>query len=61
MSALLRDIEGHAFPHEKQDIRITMTFGLCPRDGEMDSARLIRMADARLYEGKARGKNCVVW
>lgn len=61
VSALLRDIEGHAFPYEKQDIRITMTFGLCPRDGETDPARLIRMADARLYEGKARGKNCVVW
>jgi diguanylate cyclase (GGDEF)-like protein len=40
---------------------ITVTIGVaaCPEDG-MEPNKLMRIADERLYRGKARGRNCVV-
>ncbi len=41
-------------------IGVTMTFGLTSSDEERDVEKMISIADARLYQGKAQGKNQVV-
>ena len=43
------------------DIKITMTFGLSEYDFEKDGETAIKEADERLYQGKANGRNQVVY
>ncbi len=51
-------IEEHLFVYEENAIKVTMTFGLCQtRSGNVEEA--MKHADAALYEGKRKGKNCV--
>ena len=61
VSEKLRErIEQKQFIYFGHSIHITMTFGIALYDasGNMDTS--IRLADQALYEGKDRGKNCVV-
>lgn len=43
------------------EIKITMTFGLSEYDFEKDGETAIKEADERLYQGKANGRNQVVY
>lgn len=56
-------IEEHAFLFGGNSIPVTVSFGICSLDpsldGKIDSAGLIAAADAKLYEAKSAGRNCV--
>lgn len=46
--------------YKGKKIDVTMTFGLTSSEEERDVEKMISIADARLYRGKAQGKNRVV-
>lgn len=69
LEALRVDIESTQIPIEEASLFATVTFGLadkteiCPVEQVVNSKtidQLIRLADKRLYQGKAAGKNKVV-
>jgi diguanylate cyclase (GGDEF)-like protein len=49
------------FSFEKTTIRITMTFGIQQHVENQPIDDTIKLADDKLYEGKGKGKNKVVW
>lgn len=55
-----KQIREHTFLNQNERIHITMTFGVCTKDSSMNTKELIDMADRCMYQGKNKGKNCVV-
>ncbi|PKM94358.1 MAG: hypothetical protein CVU84_09800 [Firmicutes bacterium HGW-Firmicutes-1] len=53
-------LSNHTILYQREEIRITMTFGICEFYENMSFSDLINIADQRLYKGKNQGKNCVV-
>ena len=60
LDSIRRDIATYPFIYDGKNIDVTMTFGLALSSGRDDIEAVIRDADAKLYEGKHRGKNIVV-
>jgi len=58
---LRRKIQGHTIHVEKNEIKLTMTFGLAEYDFKNDMDIIIKEADDRLYQGKENGRNQVVF
>lgn len=58
---LRRDISDHVFNWRGTALHITMTFGVCRGDENLTVEKFVELADKRMYEGKARGKNQVVF
>lgn len=57
---LLDEIRKLVICYDDQPIHITMTFGLAQGCVNTNIRGLLQEADAKLYEGKANGRNCVV-
>ncbi len=53
-------VASYPFKYEKQQLQITMTFGLSNTSETKDLKELIHLADKRMYYGKQIGKNTVV-
>lgn len=53
-------VEGAAISYEGTQLALTMTFGVASYDQEDGVDGSIRRADAALYLGKSKGRNCVV-
>lgn len=49
-----------SFSYDKSEIKLTMTFGVKEREGEMPYEELIKEADNKLYIGKNNGRNQIV-
>lgn len=54
-------IEDSIFSYKNNELKITVTFGVCNSDGIETIDSLITEADRRLYEGKKNSKNCVIF
>lgn len=54
-------IEKKVFFHNGNDIRITMSFGVCELDRTLTTEENVQVADSRLYYAKANGRNQVVY
>ena len=46
---------------ENESIHVTMSFGLCPWDKDMNYEDLVNLADIQLYRAKNEGKNKLVF
>lgn len=55
-----RSVERTVFPFGEQNIHITLSIGLASREEGGDFDELINLADKRLYEAKASGRNLVL-
>lgn len=53
-------IEGSNFNYEKKRIKLTVTFGVSEYNENLGVDSTINDADKALYEGKNKGRNCVV-
>ncbi|MDM8550918.1 diguanylate cyclase [Desulfobacterales bacterium HSG2] len=59
--SLREKISCNYYKYDNHNLRITMTFGVSSfSECVMNIEQCIKMADEALYEGKKRGKNCVV-
>lgn len=56
---ILDEIRKKEISYKDEIVRITMTFGICQGSTD-DMDDVIRMADSKLYEGKAGGRNQIV-
>lgn len=54
-------IEKSIFTYKEYIFSITMTFGLEEFDFNQGIEKTIEKADAKLYQGKERGRNCVIY
>ncbi|MDH5424202.1 MAG: GGDEF domain-containing protein [Gammaproteobacteria bacterium] len=58
---MLREVVAtHTFKHNKEQIPVTMTFGMALLDGRQSIEGVLRQADQLLYKGKEQGRNCIV-
>lgn len=57
---LLNDIRAMETQYNDDVIKVTMTFGLISGDTD-DISKLLLSADENLYNGKAGGRDCIVW
>lgn len=57
---LRQSIEEKTFEYRKKRVAITLTMGVCEYAENISVDEAIRKADNALYEGKNRGRNCVV-
>ncbi len=53
-------VESRQLRFNDRDIRVTLTLGVSQYDPESTVDKAITAADKKLYEGKGKGKNCVV-
>jgi diguanylate cyclase len=53
-------VESFAWERLHPDISVTMSFGLALMDEASDPNGALALADARLYQAKHRGRNCVI-
>lgn len=60
IESICQKIRKFVFEYEENKIQVTATFGFVFCDEAITMEKRIAMADARLYEGKKRGKNQVV-
>lgn len=60
VQGLCEAVAGHAFHFGQARLHITMTFGVSVVTEGRTMEDLLSLADQRMYEGKARGKNRVV-
>lgn len=60
MEALLETIRQLVITYDDQPVSITMTFGLAEGGVNTNIKNLLQDADAKLYQGKANGRNQVV-
>ena len=58
---LRREIQHNSIKVADNEIKITMTFGLSEYDFDKNAQAAIKEADERLYQGKANGRNQVVY
>ncbi len=59
---LRRRIEEHQFVHGPDRIQLSASFGAAILENGrslLDAHSIVRLADAKLYEAKANGKNCI--
>lgn len=56
-----KNIAEYPFHYEGQDLRVTMTFGVCESIPGYRVEDLVQQADDHLYTGKKSGKNIVVF
>ncbi len=56
---LRKSIEDFPFPANGKKIRVTLTFGVATFDPLQEIEQSIKLADTRLYRGKANGRNRV--
>ena len=61
LSKLKSQIEKTEFQYKTHTIHITMTFGLEEYDFYAGIQETIAHADAKLYQGKNQGRNCVIY
>jgi diguanylate cyclase (GGDEF)-like protein len=62
MAERLRQVvEKHAFHYEREMFHVTVSVGIASTQGEepLTAEELLRRADAKLYEAKSAGRNCV--
>ena len=60
LEKLLNDIRAMESLYNENVIKVTMTFGLTEGSND-DISKLLLSADEKLYNGKAGGRNCIVW
>lgn len=60
MDTIRKNIENRPFSYEGHNISITLTVGVAIYEDGMSIADIVRKADARLYKGKAEGKNVTI-
>ncbi len=60
LEALQNELRQFAHTIEDKDIFVTMTFGVAC-DAKLEIKELIELADAKLYEGKAKGRDCIMY
>lgn len=60
LEGLLNEIRAMETQYNDKVIKVTMTFGLIAGDTD-DTSKLLLSADEHLYNGKASGRNCIVW
>ncbi len=53
-------IEESLFHWNEEELKITMSFGLCQFDESKNLEDCIKKADDALYSAKSKGRNCVV-
>ena len=46
--------------YQKSSYKITVTIGISTYNGRQKVRDLVKQADVNLYEGKQKGKNCVI-
>ena len=56
-----KDIQNSTVISGEEEIRVTMTFGLAEYDFSGDVQNTVKEADSKLYMGKERGRNRVVY
>lgn len=56
-----KEIANSTFIYNNEIINLTITIGVCPSDNYSLYQDIILEADRRLYDGKHRGKNCVIY
>lgn len=56
-----REIADSFFIYNNESIELTITIGVCPSGQYSSYQDIILEADRRLYDGKHRGKNCIVY
>ncbi len=60
LGQLQNEIRSLRIPWEKEEIRVTMTFGVADFEGENKPEELVRRADENLYRGKHGGRDRIV-
>ena len=60
LDEMRKKIEEHVFKFNDNEIKLTITIGLAKYESDIIIEDWIGIADARLYEGKNRGKNITV-
>lgn len=61
VSRIHSEIANSSFIYNDQTIELTITIGVCPSSHYSSYQDIILEADRRLYDGKHRGKNCIVY
>lgn len=61
VQGLRMEIAQHAFCYHDIEIHITMTFGISMDWGKGSIDDMINVTDHHMYDGKRKGKNCVVF
>ncbi|MCH2109506.1 MAG: GGDEF domain-containing protein, partial [Polyangiaceae bacterium] len=56
---LRRKVEGHRFVFQRELIPVTISMGAACLGANMTATELITAADAKLYEAKRSGRNCI--
>lgn len=56
-----KEIGGTPFIYNGQSLAVTITIGVCPSENYFMYQDIILEADRRLYDGKHKGKNCIVY
>jgi len=56
-----KEIANSTFLYNNEVINLSITVGVCPSENYSYYQDIILEADRRLYDGKHRGKNCVVY
>jgi diguanylate cyclase (GGDEF)-like protein len=52
-------VANHAWDELRPGLSVTISIGVADRTGHLSSAEMLAAADARLYEAKRAGRNCV--
>lgn len=53
------DVQALSFSHDNVDFKITLSAGIAVRKGFESFKTVLLRADERLYEAKAKGRNCI--
>jgi diguanylate cyclase (GGDEF)-like protein len=56
-----KEISNSIFLYNNETINLTITIGVCPSEDYSYYQDIILEADRRLYSGKHKGKNCVIY
>ncbi|MCX7553443.1 diguanylate cyclase [Marinicella sp. S1101] len=61
IEALRQKMASGSYLYENNQLQISLTFGMCQFNSEMDLIDAINCADKALYEGKTKGRNMTVY